>query len=382
MDNRNDQLRGYFKGDTVIWAIFIMLCGISVVESYSASSALVQQGNYTAPILSHIKFLLMGFFAIYVMHLIPYTFIRKLKNIMILTSFVLMILLFFVGISRQGNAQRAIPLPGFDFQPIEFVKLSVIIFVADALAGKQRKDENPNDAFKPIIIVLSVFFLLIARVNFSSAFLLFTIVFAMMIIGRISWKKLSMVIAAILLVGTIGYTAGSVLSSEQLGPFHRLKTQVKRVDVFLGIVPEKSDDVQQITQSQIAIANGIIPQGPGGSHQRDYLSYAYSDFVFAIIVEELGIFGGIGIILLFLFLLYRAGKITFNCTQTFPALLVIGLSLMLVTQAFISMAVATGLGPVTGLPLPMISRGGTSIVMTSIYFGIIPLKIIKKQIYC
>jgi cell division protein FtsW len=199
----------------------------------------------------------------------------------------------------------------------------------------------------------------------------------MMIIGRVSFKAiLKLLVPLFILVGILFFIGWKVPKDKLPPVLDRLPTQVGRVLSFVNENKQNkfviTDKNRQVVNSQIAIANGhFFPKMPGSSIQRDYLAEAYSDFIFAIIIEEMGILGGIFVIALYLILLFRAGMITYKCEQTFPALLVIGLTLMIVTQAFASMAVAVHLGPVTGQPLPLISRGGTSILVTCAYFGMI-----------
>ena len=370
----NDLLKKYLKGDTVIWIVFMLLCLISAVEMFSASSSLAYKaGNHTAPVLSHITFLGMGAIVVFLVHLVPYKYFRMFNYLLMITAFVTLIITIFQGISA-GGAKRWLDMGFFQFQPSELAKISVIIFIADILARKQQKDGNADEAFKPIVIVLAVFCGLIFPENFSTAFLLFAIAILMMIIGRISFKRIGQLLGAVAVIGCIAFVVGWKIPAEYLGPFDRLPTQVGRIISFSDNEDKfaLNDKTRQVVNAQIAIANGgFFPKMPGTSAQRDYLPEAYSDFIYAIAIEEMGLLGGLVIIALYLILLYRAGIVTFKSTQTFPALLVIGLSLMIVVQAFISMSVATHLGPVTGQPLPLISRGGTSILITCIYFGMI-----------
>lgn len=373
----NDLLKKHLKGDTVIWIVFGLLCLVSAVEMYSASSSLAYRaGNYTAPILSHVMFLGVGAMIVFLVHLVPYKYFRMFNFILLLVAFVTLVITLFQGVSA-GGAKRWLDLGFFQFQPSELAKIAVIIFIADILARKQQQDGNADAAFKPIIIVLAVFCGLIFTENFSTAFLLFAISVLMMIIGRVSFKKIFQLLGVILLIGGVAFFVGWKVPAKDLGPLKRLPTQVGRIISFVNEDEttskyELNDKNRQVVNAQIAIANGgIFPKMPGSSVQRDYLPEAYSDFIYAIVIEEMGLLGGLFIIALYLILLYRAGVTTFKSSQTFPAILVIGLTLMLVIQAFASMAVATHLGPVTGQPLPLISRGGTSILVTCIYFGMI-----------
>jgi cell division protein FtsW len=220
---------------------------------------------------------------------------------------------------------------------------------------------------------------LILLENFSTAFILFAVVFIMMFIGRISFKYLGSLALIIIVSGGIGYGAIKAIPKASMPHMlDRAYTWVGRIERHFDkkeANAEKyviTDENRQVQHGRIAIARGgVFGVMPGNSVERDYLPQAYSDFIFAIIVEEMGLIGGILVIILYLILLFRAGRIATTCSSVFPALLVIGLSLMIVIQTFVNMSVASSLIPVTGQPLPLISRGGTSILITCIYFGII-----------
>ncbi len=359
-----DLLKKHLKGDTVIWIVFMLLCLVSAVEMYSASSALAyRSGNYTAPILSHLMFLGAGTLVVFLVHLIPYKYFRMFNFILLFVAFITLIITHFQGISA-GGAKRWLDMGFFQFQPSELAKIAVIIFIADVLARKQQIEGNADAAFKPIVIILAIFCGLIFTENFSTAFLLFAIGVLMMIIGRVSFKKIFQLLGVIAVIGGVAFFIGWKVPANSLGPLKRLPTQVNRIISFVSEDEatskfELNDKNRQVVNAQIAIANGgILPKMPGSSVQRDYLPEAFSDFIYAIIIEEMGLLGGFFIIALYLILLYRAGVTTFRSSQTFPAILVIGLTLMLVIQAFASMAVATHLGPVTGQPLPHHSASG------------------------
>jgi len=244
-----------------------------------------------------------------------------------------------------------------------------------------RIRDNAKDEwiyFRNTIIMLIAVCGLILLENFSTAFILFTVVFIMMFIGRISLKYLGSLAAILVITLVVGYgTIKAIPETSMPHMFKRGYTWVARIERHSDKEGKGSkyvinDKNRQEKYGQIAIARGgVFGLMPGNSVERDYLPQAYSDFIYSIIVEEMGLIGGIVVIILYLILLFRAGKIATNCSSVFPAILVIGLSLMIVIQTFINMSVATSLIPVTGQPLPLISRGGTSILITCIYFGII-----------
>jgi len=372
-------IKKYLRGDGVLWAVFIGLCIVSVVEMYSASSTLAYKSiNHTVPMLRHVIFLGMGAFIAVLIHMVPYKYIRIGAFVMLAFSVATLVLVLFKGKS-ENDATRWLELGGFQFQPSEFGKLSLIIIAADFIARIKNSEQNEKKFFRMLMVISAVVCALILLENFSTAAILFGVILIMMFIGRIAWQKLAFVVGGIVAVAVFGFATFKVVPQESMPKFlDRGYTWVNRIDRYLteGDNNENkyviNDENLQVQHGRIAIARGgVTGVMPGNSVQRDFLPQAYSDFIYAIIVEELGLIGGVVVILLYMILLFRAGRIATMSKTVFPAILVIGLSLMIVLQAFVSMAVATSLGPVTGQPLPMISRGGTSILITSIYFGII-----------
>ena len=372
-------LKKYLKGNATIWIVFILLCLVSILEMYSASSTLAFKSSNTAmPLLRHAGFLLFGVILAFLVHLIPYKYIRLLAYLGLFFSFILLILVYYKGQSAN-DATRWFEIGGLQFQPSELAKLSVIIVVADFMSRIKNEAADEKKYFRYILIVLAAICPLILFENFSTAMLLFGVVFLMMFIGGISIKKLGLLLLSITLFVLGGYAMIKTVPEESMPKiFDRAYTWSARIDRYTEEKKQEenkyviTDENRQVQHGRIAIARGgMLGVMPGNSVERDYLPQAYSDFIYAIIVEEMGLVGGVIIILFYLVLLYRAGRIAVKSETVFPALLVIGLSLMIVLQAFVSMAVATSLGPVTGQPLPLISRGGTSIIITCIYFGII-----------
>ena len=372
-------LKKYLKGDATLWIVFIGLCILSSIEMYSASSTLAYKAtNHAAPMLRHVAFLTGGALIAFLVHLIPYRYIRIFSYLGLLLSLLTLIWVLFRGQSAN-DATRWLVIGGVQFQPSELAKLSVIIVAADFIS---RIKDNKNDEriyFWNTLIMLGIICPLILVENFSTAFILFVVVFIMMFIGRVSLKRLGLLAAALVLILVLGFGLVKAVPKESMPKmFDRAYTWVGRIDRYKT---EKKDDKtkysitdenRQVQHGRIAIARGgVVGVMPGNSIERDFLPQAYSDFIYAIIVEEMGLIGGVFVIILYLILLFRAGKIATTCSSVFPAILVIGLSLMIVIQTFINMSVATSLIPVTGQPLPLISRGGTSILITCIYFGII-----------
>ena len=385
-----DLLRNIFKGDKVVWIIFLCLCLISVVEVFSASSTLIyDSGNHWAPITRHASFLAGGPLVVIFFHNVPYRWFQLLPRLLLpLAGIFLILLLVFdnlhlgglLVIEKTNEAGRWVKLLGIPFQPSEFAKMGVIIATAYYLSrGQNEKGASPK-AFWQILRVAGITCLLILPENYSTAALLFIVVYMMMIVGRIQARKLLalgalLLAAALLFVGFLFVTPDSSLEKIPLG--HRFTTVKGRIADFVSseeVPPSKYNisDNAQVGHARIAVAtSGILGKGPGNSVQRDFLSQAYSDFIFAIIIEELGLLGGGFVVFLYLWLLIRCWRIANKCERTFPAFLVLGIGLILVTQAMFNMMVAVGLAPVTGQPLPLISRGGTSTIINCVYIGLI-----------
>ncbi len=372
-------LKKYLKGDATLWIVFIFLCILSVIEMYSASSTLAYKAaNHSTPLLRHVGFLAGGALIAFMVHLVPYRFIRIFSYLGLFLSVILLVFVLFRGHS-ENDAARWLVIGGVQFQPSELAKLSVIVVAADLIS--RIKDSRAEEwvYFRNTIIILLIICGLILLENFSTAFILFAVVFIMMFIGRISFKYLGSLAGILLIAGLLGYGAIKAIPKTSMPHmFDRAYTWIGRIERHFDkkeATADKyviNDENRQVQHGRIAIARGgLFGVMPGNSVERDYLPQAYSDFIYSIIVEEMGLFGGIFVIILYLILLFRAGRIATTSSSVFPALLVIGLSLMIVIQTFVNMSVASSLIPVTGQPLPLISRGGTSILITCIYFGII-----------
>lgn len=377
-----DLLRTLFRGDRVIWIIFLCLCVISIVEVFSAASTLTYKtGDHWAPITQHAVILMVGVVVVVVVHTISYKWFQVFPYLLLPLSLVLLAIVMFMGIitgDRINGAARWMEFFGIQFQPSEVAKMAVIIATALILSKKQDENgANPN-AFKYIMIVTLITCGLIAPENLSTALLLFGVVFVMMIIGRIAAKKLLMLTGIVFLSGALFVGATFAVPSDTEAPFlHRLATWKSRIERFFEDkeVPAAKFDIDNDAQeahARIAIATShIIGKWPGNSVQRDFLSQAFSDFIFAIIIEEMGLAGGGFVVILYIWLLIRVGRIAKKCDRTFPAFLVMGIVLMLVSQALFNMLIAVGILPITGQPLPLISKGGTSTLINCAYIGMI-----------
>ena len=352
------------KGDRWIWLIVIILSIWSLLAVYSATGTLAYKKGVGSEqfLIKHLVMIVGGIALMYFSHLLDYRYYAGIsKVLMVITIPLLLYTLLFGANVNDASRWVTIPIINQTFQTSDLAKLALITFLARTLSKKQENIKDVKKSFLPIMGAVSLVFILIALANLSTALMLFGVSILLLIIGRISIKQISLVClaGAILLTGVIFF-----------GP--RRKTYVSRINTYLH--PEKADPDKsfQSNQSKIAIATGgIFGKGPGNSTQRNFLPHPYSDFVFALIIEEYGLVGGLVLVSLYLLFLYRCILIVTQSPKAFGALLAAGLSFSLTIQAFANMAVAVGLGPVTGVPLPLVSMGGTSILFTSIAFGII-----------
>lgn len=378
-------IKDLFKGDKVIWIIFLFLCLISIVEVFSAASTLTyKSGDHWGPITQHSVILMVGAVIVVLVHNIPCKYFSVLPFFLLPLSCILLLFVMGMGIitgDRVNGAARWMTFFGIQFQPSELAKMAVIIVTAFILSKLQEEDGANPKAFKYIMWIIGIVFILIAPENGSTAALLFGVVFLMMVVGRVPWKQLGKLVGTVglgltLLVSVIVVIPPSVY--ENIPGTHRFSTWQSRIKGFFedkGAVPAAKFDIDkdaQVAHANIAIATShVIGKMPGNSVQRDFLSQAFSDFIFAIVIEELGLLGGAFIVMLYLWLLIRAGRIAKRCDKYFPAFLVMGIAMLLVSQAMLNMMVAVGLFPVTGQPLPLISKGGTSTLINCAYIGMI-----------
>ena len=370
--------------DKTFWAIFLTLIVLAVIALFSASSTLVySRGSVLGPIGSQMFFLLLGILAAFVIQYIPSYWVRLGGYALLGLSTLLVYSTMIPGnplVVTINGASRWVRLAGITFQPSELAKLSLIIVIADQLA-RIKTEADKTKYFYRTLIISAIVMLPIMASNLSTAVLIGLIIFCLWILARIPWKyTLSVVGIAILVLG-LGYAIvefGFVRPGRQMhGPFKRATTWVSRIDRHFepddGSKYVLTDENIQEVYSSVAIARGgASPLGvlPGNSKERDYLPLAFADYIFAIIVEESGIIGAFVFIFLYMAVLFRACYVSSRFNDMPAMLMTMGLALMITCQALISMLVAVGIGPVTGQPLPLISRGGTSVLITSIYFGI------------
>ncbi|TVQ88289.1 MAG: cell division protein FtsW [Bacteroidetes bacterium] len=359
---------GKLQGDKVIWFVVAFLSLFSILAVYSSTGTLAyryQAGNTEYYLFKHFIIMVMGLFLMFVAHKIKYTYYSRLSQLALFIAIPLLVLTLLIGTNiNEANRWLTLPVINITFQSSDFAKLALIIYIARMLTKKQDRIKDLKSAFLPIILPVIVVCALIMPANLSTAIILFATSVVLMFIGRVSMKY----ILALLFMGMILMSVFIVvlLNSPDTG---RLYTWKSRIENFVN---KDVGDTYQVDQAKIAIATGgVTGKLPGNSSQRNFLPQAYSDFIYAIIVEEYGLIGGFIIVLLYLILLFRGVRIAHRSPGTFGALLAAGLTFSLVFQAMINIAVNVGLLPVTGQPLPMVSMGGTSLWFTSLAIGII-----------
>lgn len=397
-----------FKGNKIIWMVLFLLCTISLIEVFSASSMLSYKGgNYWSPIIKHAGTILFGMvMTVLVLH-IDCRYFKIATVVMLFFSAITLVYVLLWGKS-ENDASRWIGLMGFQFQPSEMAKGALVLATAQILSAMQTDQGAEEHTMKRILKLTLPFVAIIALENLSTAVLIFLVICMMMFIGRVPMRQLGKlmgvlmiglvsVVALIWIVGDDNEDDGKKVLTEKTAPaqtsananegkktlswaeklFHRAGTWKGRIKKFLNNeeVPPNEYDLannQQVGYANIAIASsGIVGKMPGNSEARDYLPQAFSDFIYAIIIEEMGIWGAFIVAMLYIILLFQSGRIAARCVNKFPAFLVMGLALLMVTQALFNMAVAVGLAPVTGQPLPLVSKGGSSTVFSCIYIGAI-----------
>lgn len=355
------------KGDRYLWFIVVLLAIVSVLAVYSATRSLEwrldQRSGYY--LVKQISELSIGLVIIYFVHLINYTKFARFARILFYLSIPLLLYTLLFGVALNGGSRWVhIPGAGKTFQSSDLAKLSIFLFLSLMLSRKQKVIKNFKQGFLPVVIPVLIICALIGWANLSTALLLGTACCMLFFIGRVDLKHIGM----LAILGVVG-VAILFLASKGLGK-GRANTWEQRIESFNG--KGSDDDNFQTKQAEIAVANGrFFGLGPGNGQAKEFLPHPYSDFVFAIIVEEYGMLGAIVLIVLYMGFLWRSIMIFKRCPYAFGAFLSIGLSFTLVFQALINMAVNVHLLPVTGLTLPMVSMGGSSIIFTAVAIGII-----------
>lgn len=379
----NIKNKSLIHGDLGIWAVFIFLCAISLIEVYSASSRMTFSSNaYWHPIMQHGFFMLMGVFIAWLVHFIPCNYFKLFCTVGLFLSLFLLIAVLLIG-QKTNDAGRWISIGFIRFQPSEIAKLCLVGFSCFILSSLRDKEGASMMGLKIVALVSFITILLIVTENASTALIIAVVIFGICFYAQVRKKiligTLCIGLGGIASVFAIAYSIPEKTLTEwqaSEGLLHRVPTWVHRI-TDKQERPEdprkyKAQDNPQKAYAKVAIAtSNVIGKGPGNSRQRDFIPQAFSDFIYAIIIEELGIVGAVVVLALYLLLMYRSMRIAQRCKALFPSYLVMGLALMIVVQAMMNMAVAVGAFPVTGQPLPLISRGGTSLFITSTYIGMI-----------
>lgn len=385
------------RPDPYIWGIYLFLLVISVIELYSASSTEVSGSNVYGPLIRHGIFLLIGFGIVLWLQKTPYTIINKFAWAFAIFSLGLLLISSFMGMEING-AQRAIKVAGITIQPAEIVKLSVVCLLASILGKNQTPGGVTNTGVITAAVVVVIFSACLWRNGLTNTILLMAVSICMMLIGGIQWKKFGIVMLVYAVAGGALYgikyvtptstefdevkarqellakSGGGAIVSGTTSGNGRAETHKGRFKRFIeGVQPtDPIDDInRQVIFAKFSQANGgMFGQGPGNSRESARLPLAFSDYIYSIIVEDTGFIGGAAVLLLFLLLLARAGRIAYKCSRAFPAFLIMGCAVMIVFQALVHMAIVTGVFPVSGQPLPFISKGGTSVIVMSAALGI------------
>lgn len=348
------------QGDKVIWAVVFALSLISILVVYSSIGTLAYKRTVSPEkfLLTHTMHVFIGLAAMWFAHKVDYRYYSKLSKIALLVSVPLLIYTFTNGTTINDAARWIqIPIIGTSFQPSDFASLALIVNLASMLAKRQQNIDDIKESLIPILFWCGIICGLIALTNLSTAVLLLITCMLIMFIGRVPARYLAMLVFVGLLFGALAVAFGV-----------RGETAKNRIKNFVN----GTELPFQAKHARIAIATGgITGKGPGNSDQRNILPHPYSDFVYAIVIEEYGMIGGIVVLILYLILLHRGMKAAYNSERAFGGLLSAGLSFDLVCQAMVNMGVVVGLGPITGQPLPLISMGGTSMVFTGLALGIV-----------
>lgn len=379
------------RSDPYIWGIIIILYIVSVIEVYSAISREITGGDVYSPIIKHVMLLFSGFLITYVTSKIHYKWFKVLAYVMIPLAILLLVCILFWGDTING-AKRTISVLGISLQGSEVAKVTIVLAMATVLAKSQIKRGVNMKGVLWVVGLVTVFSGLLFTQGLTNTLLFIGISVCMMLIGGVEWYKL-IGIFLVYVILALAVMQAKDLITEMKAPAEteavaaagegkgdkviaRSSTWESRLEDFFDPTPEyeKETTPQNLQEHRAAMAmahGGIMGVGPGNSRESSRLPLAFSDYIYAIIIEDLGfVVGGVGLLLVYLMILARAGLIARRCTKAFPALLVMGMAVMIVLQALFNMAIVVGVFPVSGQPLPLISKGGTSIWMMSFGFGV------------
>ena len=384
------------RSDPYIWGIIIILYIVSVVEVYSAISREITGGDVYSPIIKHALLLFSGFLITYATSRVHYKWFKVMAYLMIPATIVLLVSILLWGDTLNG-AKRTIPVMGISLQGSEVAKVTIVLAMATVLAKSQIKRGVNTKGVVLVVVLVTIFSGLLFTQGLTNTLLFIGISVCMMLIGGVEWYKLGIIFLAYLVLALAVMQAKDILVESELFNkqaqteqtaqageqveqkkvlIQRSSTWKSRLEDFFDSTPEyekeTTDANRQEHRAAMAMAHGgITGVGPGNSREASRLPLAFSDYIYAIIIEDLGfVVGGVGLLLVYLMILARAGLIARRCTKAFPALLVMGMAMMIVLQALFNMAIVVGVFPVSGQPLPLISKGGTSIWMMSFAFGV------------
>ena len=378
------------RSDPYIWGIIIILYIVSVVEVYSAISREITGGDVYTPIIKHVLLLFSGFLITYVTSRVHYKWFKVMAYLMIPAAIVLLVCILFWGDMLNG-AKRTITVWGVSLQGSEVAKVTIVLAMATVLAKSQIKRGVNTKGVVLVVVLVTIFSGLLFTQGLTNTLLFIGISVCMMLIGGVEWYKLGIIFLVYLVLALAVMQAKDILTESELFNkqeqtvqdgekkdvlIQRSSTWKSRLEDFFDSTPEyekeTTDANRQEHRAAMAMAHGgITGVGPGNSREASRLPLAFSDYIYAIIIEDLGfVVGGVGLLRVYLMILARAGLIARRCTKAFPALLVMGMAVMIVLQALFNMAIVVGVFPVSGQPLPLISKGGTSIWMMSFAFGV------------
>jgi cell division protein FtsW len=374
-------IKRIFKGDTVTWILFAVLCAISLVEVFSAASRLTIRYSLWGPLIGHAKFLLLSIFTALVVHNIPMEWFKKAAPFVYALFTALLIYGTLFG-ETKGDATRWISIAGHSVQPSEFARLGLLLIISKFIADWQEDNETAWNTLKKIIIVTLGVCIPIVITNLSTTLIILSAVYMILVLAKLPRKLMAKFTMACIVLAIAGATTIMIIPVESVRgtPFKRIETWQSRISKYMPFgekqeekkVDDGKDDQRKYANIAIASSGIIFGKGPGNSEEREYLPEAYSDLIYAIIIEEWGlIIGCVGLLILYLTLLFHTGQIAKNCDDPFAAYLIMGAALLIGIQAMIHMSISTGLFPISGQPLPLISRGGSSLVVNSVYIGMI-----------
>ena len=375
-----DQLKKIlFKGDKVIWAVFFIICAISWVEVFSATSRqVIESGSYWMPIIKHTIFLVGGMVVVWFMHNMKVEWIKHMTHFIYWVGLIGLIWAQLDKGSQINGSARWIKIMGLTIQPMEFAKMGMVMITALITSEHQGDDGVDSKALKRIILYCLPPVLLILKENLSTAAIVLLTLYMMMFVGRFPKDQMLKIFGIAAAVGSIGLAAIMFTPDEAAGWGRfgeKIVTWKHRIADAVTSKPVTAEEYEitneQRTHANIAIASShIFGRGPGNSEARNFIPHAYSDFIYAVIIEELGLAGGFIVLLLYMTILYRCGKIARKCEDSYPAFLIMGVGMIITMQAMLHMFITVG-DFVTGQPLPLISQGGTSVLINCIYIGMV-----------